>query len=88
MSEELDHSLQQAIETFLNDRLRSIDEQLARLQAESAAQMPLRPGVAVPEQMVTIDKLKPMAVDYVKLGGRLEELSRGFLKDWVDRNSR
>ena len=34
MSEELDHSLQQAIETFLNDRLRSIDEQLARLQAE------------------------------------------------------
>lgn len=34
MSEELDHSLQQAIETFLNDRLRSIDEQLARLQSE------------------------------------------------------
>jgi GAF domain-containing protein len=34
VSEELDHSLQQAIETFLNDRLRSIDEQLARLQAE------------------------------------------------------
>jgi len=34
VSEELDHSLQQAIETFLNERLRSIDEQLARLQAE------------------------------------------------------
>ena len=31
MSEELDHSLQQAIETYLNDRLRSIDEQLAHL---------------------------------------------------------
>ena len=28
MSEELDHSLQQAIETYINDRLRSIDEQL------------------------------------------------------------
>ena len=34
MSEELDHSLQQAIETYLNDHLRSIDEQLARLQTE------------------------------------------------------
>jgi hypothetical protein len=34
VSEELDHSLQQAIETYLNDRLRSIDEQLARLQTE------------------------------------------------------
>ena len=34
MSEELDHSLQQAIETYLNDRLRTIDEQLSRLQTE------------------------------------------------------
>ena len=34
MSEELEHSLQQAIETYLNDRLRSIDEQLSRLQTE------------------------------------------------------
>lgn len=34
MSEELDHSLQQAVETYLNDRLRSIDEQLAHLQTE------------------------------------------------------
>lgn len=34
MSEELEHSLQQAIETYLNDRLRTIDEQLERLQRE------------------------------------------------------
>src|SRR2546423_8563756 len=34
VSEELDHSLQQAIETYLNDRLRTIDEQLSRLQTE------------------------------------------------------
>ena len=34
MSEELEHSLQQAIETYLNDRLRTIDEQLSRLQSE------------------------------------------------------
>lgn len=32
MSEELEHSLQQAIETYLGERLRAIDEQLARLQ--------------------------------------------------------
>ena len=34
MSEELENSLQQAIETYLNDRLQSIDEQVSRLQAE------------------------------------------------------
>jgi len=34
VSEELEHSLQQAIETYLNDRLRTIDEQLSRLQSE------------------------------------------------------
>ena len=34
MSEELENSLQQAIETYVNDRLRSIDEQLSRLQSE------------------------------------------------------
>jgi hypothetical protein len=34
VNEELEHSLQQAIETFLNDRLRAIDEQLGRLQTE------------------------------------------------------
>lgn len=34
MSEELENSLQQAIETYLNDRLRKIDEQVTRLQTE------------------------------------------------------
>ena len=34
MSEELENSLQQAIETYLNDRLRAIDEQVSRLQTE------------------------------------------------------
>jgi len=48
----------------------------------------VRPGVAVPAHVVPIEKVKPMRVDYVKLGDRLEELSKGFLKDWVDRNSR
>lgn len=56
--------------------------------AESAAQMPVRPGVEVPAHVVPIEKLKPMKVDYVKMADRLEGLSKGFLKDWVDRNSR
>lgn len=34
MSEELENSLQQAIETYLNDRLGKIDEQVSRLQTE------------------------------------------------------
>ncbi|HYX28574.1 MAG TPA: GAF domain-containing protein [Pyrinomonadaceae bacterium] len=48
MSEELEQSLQQAIETYINDRLRSIDEQLSRLQTEfSEALMRLREQSAI-----------------------------------------
>jgi|JI10StandDraft_1071094.scaffolds.fasta_scaffold01348_13 iron(III) transport system substrate-binding protein len=48
-----------------------------------AAQMPLRPGVPVPLNVRRVSDIKTMDVDYEKLGGRLEELSRGFLKEWV-----
>lgn len=48
-----------------------------------AAQMPLRPGVPVPPNVKRVDEIKTMDVNYEKLGGRLEELSRGFLKEWV-----
>ena len=34
MSEELEHSLQQAIETYMGERLRAIDEQISRLHSE------------------------------------------------------
>jgi hypothetical protein len=34
VSEELENSLQQAVETYLNDRLRMINEEVSRLQAE------------------------------------------------------
>lgn len=34
MTEELENSLQQAVETYLNDRLRAINEEVARLQTE------------------------------------------------------
>src|SRR5207248_2190327 len=58
------------------------------LAESDAAQMPVRKGIPVPEHVVPLEKIKPMEVDYVTLGNRLEELSKGFLKDWVDRNSR
>jgi iron(III) transport system substrate-binding protein len=52
-----------------------------------AAQIPVRRGVAVPSYLVTLDQLKPMEVDYTVLAARLEQLSQGFLKEWVDQHS-
>jgi hypothetical protein len=34
VNEELEHSLQQAVETYVNERLRTIDEQLSKLQTD------------------------------------------------------
>ncbi len=56
------------------------------LAKSEAAQMPLRPDVPIPGGMVSIQDLTPMKVDYVELAPLLQQLSRGFLKDWVDRN--
>ena len=58
-----------------------IEEALARSQA---AQIPLRKGLALPAGIPPIDSLKTMTVNYSQLASLLEELSRGFLKDWVD----
>ena len=47
MSEELENSLQQAIESYLNERLRATDEQISRLQTEfNEALARLREGSA------------------------------------------
>jgi iron(III) transport system substrate-binding protein len=56
------------------------------LAESEAAQMPLRSGVPIPESMVSIGHLKPMAVNYAALADLLEELSRGYLKEWVDQH--
>jgi iron(III) transport system substrate-binding protein len=57
------------------------------LAKSEAAQMPLRPGVPVPPGVTSVQSLKPMPVDYTRLAGLLEELSREYLKDWVARQS-
>lgn len=56
------------------------------LAKSEAAQMPLRPGASVPDGVTPITAIKPMAVDYAKLAEKLEELSGGFLKQWVDQH--
>jgi iron(III) transport system substrate-binding protein len=62
----------------------AVEQELAESEA---AQMPVRSGVPSPPHVVKLDEIKPMEVDYAALGSRLEELSKGFLKTWVDRNS-
>jgi len=53
------------------------------LAESEAAQMPLRPDVPVPPGVKRVEEIKAMAVDYEKLGARLEELSAGFLRTWA-----
>lgn len=53
------------------------------LAESEAAQMPLRPRVPVPANVKRVEEIKTMAVDYEKLGARLEELSAGFLRKWA-----
>ena len=63
-----------------------LQPEIEKALAESeAAQIPLRPGVPAPSGRMTLDRLKPMAVDYTTLASLLETLSRGYLKTWVDR---
>ena len=60
----------------------------AALAESEAAQMPLRADIPIPPGMVSFHELTPMQADYLELARRLRELSRGFLKDWVDKNLR
>ncbi len=60
----------------------------AALAASEAAQMPLRADVELPDgfPFEPVTQLKAMSVDYATLADKLEEISRGFLKQWVDEN--
>ena len=57
------------------------------LAAGEAAQMPLRPGVPAPDGFVRFEDIKSIAVDYGKLATLLDQLSRGYLKEWAERNA-
>ena len=71
---------------FIDFLLNSQTEQ--QLAESEAAQMPVRSGVEIPDHVTPLDQLTPMKVDYDNLAPLLEELSTGYLKQWVDRNLR
>jgi iron(III) transport system substrate-binding protein len=73
----------EAARRFIDYLLRPETEQ--RLAESDAAQMPVRAGVPAPPGVVPLAHLKPLPVDYVALGRKLETLSQGYLKAWVDR---
>jgi iron(III) transport system substrate-binding protein len=64
-----------------------LSPEVERALAESdAAQMPVRAGVSAPPGVPVLQDLRAMPVDYGRLGAVLDEIQRGWLKDWVDRN--
>jgi iron(III) transport system substrate-binding protein len=71
---------------FIDYLLRAETE--SALARSEAAQMPLRPDVELPDgfPFKLVAQLKPMSVDYSTLADKLEEISGGFLKQWVDEN--
>ncbi|MGH9338705.1 MAG: extracellular solute-binding protein [Acidobacteriota bacterium] len=69
---------------FIDYLLRPDTEQM--LARSEAAQMPLRPGVPIPEDMTPAHNIQAMQVDYSELAPLLQRLSVGFLKEWLDRN--
>ena len=74
-----------AARRFIDYLLQPETEQV--LAESEAAQMPVRPGIEIPDHVRPLELITSMQVDYVKLAERLEQLSRAFLKDWVDANS-
>ena len=75
----------EAGQEFIDYLLRPETEQA--LAESEAAQMPVRPGISVPDHVRPLEQITPMKVDYRKLAEKLEQLSGGFLKDWVAANS-
>lgn len=69
---------------FIDYMLGATTEQA--LAEGDAAQMPVRAGVPVPPHVVTLDKIKPMPLDYATLAADAERITTEFLKGWVDRN--
>lgn len=64
-----------------------LSPQTERALAEGdAAQIPLRPDVKGPATIRGLPALRLMKVDYKVLATKLDELSRGFLKQWAEKN--
>lgn len=75
---------QENAKRFIDYMLGAATEQM--LAEGDAAQMPVRSGVPVPPHVITLDKIKPMPLDYATLAADAERITTEFLKGWVDRN--
>ena len=53
--------------------------------AISCAQMPLHKGVETPQDITSLDNIKPMSIDYGKTANKLQEIQL-YLKNWVENN--
>ncbi len=51
--------------------------------AHSCAQMPLHKGVKMPDNIPSLDQIKPMKIDYEKTAQKLESI-QNYLKQWVE----
>jgi len=51
--------------------------------AKSCAQMPLHKGVAIPDNIPSLDNIVPMKIDYDKTSQKLEEIQK-YLKEWSE----
>ena len=71
---------------FIDYLLSSQTEQA--LAESDAAQMPLRPGIPIPPHVRPLGNIHPMRVDYGRVAARLEQLSTGFIQEWVGNNLR
>lgn len=70
---------------FIDFLLRPETEQA--LAESEAAQIPLRPAVEAPRQVRRLNEIRSMSVNYAALADELDNLSTGFLADWVARHS-
>jgi len=51
--------------------------------AQSCAQMPLHKGVETPNNIPSLDHIKPMKVDYAQTAQKLEDI-QNYLKEWTE----
>jgi iron(III) transport system substrate-binding protein len=52
--------------------------------AKSCAQMPLHKGVEIPNDIPSLDNIKPMNINYDTTANKLEEI-QGYLKTWAEK---
>jgi len=71
-----------AAQRFIDSLLESETE--AELARSEAAQLPVRPGVVSPAAFPALASIEAMVVDYDVLAALLDDLSTGFLRQWVE----